>query len=423
MCDTFAVGPSCTAGKVSIFAKNSDREPDETQLVLSMPGKEYPANELLQCTYIAIPQARSTRAAVICRPFWMWGAEMGVNEKGVAIGNEAVFTRIRPEKTPGLIGMDLLRLALERSDTAEDAVEVITSLLQRYGQAGPCGYRDKKFTYMNSFIVMDSRTILVLETLGRDYAVKRPGASAVISNALTLEDDWDQSSLPQGTRVRSFSDPLITFFSGSAHRRRRNMEQIDRIRGGFTVAHAFSMLRSHFSDTPLTGFNRDVCYHASDPLISMSQTTGSLVTELHPDGRLRIFVTAGSAPCLTPFKPFLPSAPYEDAGRGGERFAADSFWWRHEAMHVNALFRPHAYRASITGRITAMERAWEKAFPAHEWDAAQSPLVAASHAAFLQSDLADRMYLEEMRGMGRLGFSMERFFWKRVARRTGLDLL
>lgn len=201
------------------------------------------------------------------------------------------------------------------------------------------------------------------------------------------------------------------------------MEQIDRIRGGFTVAHAFSMLRSHFSDTPLTGFNRDVCYHASDPLISMSQTTGSLVTELHPDGRLRIFVTAGSAPCLTPFKPFLPSAPYEDAGRGGERFAADSFWWRHEAMHVNALFRPHAYRASITGRITAMERAWEKAFPAHEWDAAQSPLVAASHAAFLQSDLADRMYLEEMRGMGRLGFSMERFFWKRVARRTGLDLL
>jgi len=408
---------------VSIFAKNSDREPDETQLVLSVPGREYPGDELLQCTYITIPQVRATRAAVICRPFWMWGAEMGVNEKGVAIGNEAVFTRIRPEKAPGLTGMDLLRLALERSDTADEAVEVITDLLMRYGQAGPCGYRDKKFTYMNSFIVMDSRTILVLETLGRDYAVKRASGSAVISNALTLEDDWDRSSLARGTRVRSFSDPLITFFSGSAHRRRHNMEQIDRVRGGFTVTHAFAMLRSHFSDMPLEGFNRDVCYHAADPLIRMSQTTGSLVVELHPDRRLRIFVTAGSAPCLTPFKPFLPGAPYGDAGRGGERFTADSFWWRHEAMHVNALFRPHAYRASVTGRVVAMEQAWEKAFPAHEWDAAQGPLVAASHAAFLQADLADRMYLEEMRGMARLGFSVERSFWKKVARRTGVAIL
>ncbi len=423
MCDTFAVGPSFTAGQVSIFAKNSDREPDETQLVLSLPGKHCQQDELLQCTYIAIPQARATRAVVICRPFWMWGAEMGVNEKGVAIGNEAVFTRIRPEKTPGLIGMDLLRLALERSDTAEEAVEVITSLLMRYGQAGPCGYRDKNFTYMNSFIVMDSRTILVLETLGRDYAVKRAGDSAVISNALTLEDDWDRSSLARGTRVRSFSDPLITFFSGSAHRRRRNMERIHRVRGRFTVSHAFAMLRSHFSDKPLSGVNRDVCFHAADPLVRMSQTTGSLVVEIHPDGRLRIFVTAGSAPCLTPFKPFLPGAPYEDAGRGGERFAADSFWWRHEAMHVNALFRPHPYRASITSRVSAMEQAWEKAFPAHVWDAAQRPLVAASHTAFLQADLTDRMFLDEMRGMAREGFSMERFFWKRVARRAGLDLI
>ena len=128
---------------------------------------------------------------VISKPFWIWGAEMGVNEKGVAIGNEALFTKVRKEKTPGLIGMDLLRLALERGADAAEAAQVIIDLLKRYGQAGPCGYRDKKFSYMNSFIIMDRQSIIKLETAGRDYALKRLGSHAVISNGITIAKDWD----------------------------------------------------------------------------------------------------------------------------------------------------------------------------------------------------------------------------------------
>ena len=59
-----------------------------------------------------------TNAVLLGKPYWIWGAEMGANAHGVVIGNEAVFTRVPHEKQPGLIGMDLLRLGLERADTA-----------------------------------------------------------------------------------------------------------------------------------------------------------------------------------------------------------------------------------------------------------------------------------------------------------------
>jgi dipeptidase len=124
---------------------------------------------------------------------------MGINEKGVVIGNEALFTKVKPEKTSGLIGMDLLRLALERGANAGEAAQIIIDLLKTYGQAGPCGYRDKKFSYMNSFIIMDRQGIIKLETAGRDYALQRPGDYAVISNGITIAKNWNASSLEAGT--------------------------------------------------------------------------------------------------------------------------------------------------------------------------------------------------------------------------------
>src|SRR5688572_33353209 len=72
MCDTLvAVGDDAVA-----FAKNSDREPAEAQVV------EH------------VERTKDTHEIVISRPVWMWGAEMGANEHGLAIGNEAVFTRV-----------------------------------------------------------------------------------------------------------------------------------------------------------------------------------------------------------------------------------------------------------------------------------------------------------------------------------------
>jgi dipeptidase len=422
MCDTIGVGPGLTTGGITIFGKNSDREPDEVQLVESIPALSHPEGTDLKCTYISIPQASSTLAAVLCRPFWMWGAEMGVNERGVAIGNEALFTKVKPEKKPGLIGMDLLRLALERSGSAEEAARVIIDLLSRYGQAGPCGYRDKKFSYMNSFLIADRSALLVLETVGRDHALKRHEGHAVISNAMTIAKGWDRSSLPTGNSLEKFADSFTTYFAGSERRRRHNESFILDAKGAIGPEDVFAMLRGHNGSTHSQGINRDVCMHASDPLVRRSQTTGSLVVELHPGDLFRIFVTAASAPCLTTFKPFLPASPVEDTARGTEHYSGESYWWRHEVLHIGALFSNQEARSLITDKARALESQWRRDMRPHAWNSRDDYLSECSRKAFVQSDELDRVMLGRMRRPLNNSIRPSALFWRHMARRTGVPL-
>src|SRR5436853_417295 len=189
MCDTLVATPQYTADGALWFAKNSDREPGEAQLVEHLPAR-HQTSAKLQCTYLEIPQAARTNEILISRPFWMWGAEIGANEHNVAIGNEAVFTRL-PYATTGLTGMDLLRLALERATTARDALDIITQLLAPHGQGGGCGYRNRKFRYHNSYIIADPGEAWVLETAGPHWAAERIRGIRTISNALSIGKDFD----------------------------------------------------------------------------------------------------------------------------------------------------------------------------------------------------------------------------------------
>src|SRR6185503_9640723 len=94
---------------------------------------------------------------------------------------------------PALIGMDLVRLGLERSRTAEQALEVMTALLERHGQGGVAD-RTHAEAYFSSFLVADPTQAWVLETSARTWAARPVDDTAAISNRLTLGTDWARAS-------------------------------------------------------------------------------------------------------------------------------------------------------------------------------------------------------------------------------------
>ena len=92
-CDSFVVLPTASADGSMLLGKNSDRPVNETQPLRYVPARAPAGSERLQLAYVEIADDRQTLAHVGASPYWCWGHELGLNERGVAIGNEALFTR------------------------------------------------------------------------------------------------------------------------------------------------------------------------------------------------------------------------------------------------------------------------------------------------------------------------------------------
>ncbi len=381
MCDTFVVLPPYTSDGSVIFGKNSDREPNEAQALEFHPAVSHPAGETVKCTYLEIPQVRETHAVLLSRPFWMWGAEMGANEKGVVIGNEAVFTKMPLDRKPGLIGMDMLRLALERADTADQAVETMIQLLADHGQGGLCGYEDKRLTYHNSFICADPEGAWILETAGPFWVRRRVDGFASISNGLTTGEAFDachpdaiETARQKGWLKsreafdfsKCFSDWFYTTFSACRNRQGRSFGLIGKAEAekngqGIDVPYALSVLRDHGGD----GYRPDghllcdrLCAHAANKLSrNATQSTGSLVAHLKRDLH-SFWATGTSAPCTGIFKPlWFGPGPLEDPGPApGATFHPDALWWRHEMLHRSVLLDYPARIDAYSDERDALER-------------------------------------------------------------------
>jgi dipeptidase len=455
MCDTLvAVGNASIPGAVTldgsvILAKNSDREPNEAQALTYVPRAQHAPGETVACTYLTIPQAPETYAAILSRPTWMWGAEMGLNEWGVAIGNEAVFTRVPYTREAALTGMDLLRLALERATTARAALDVIVTLLTRHDQGGNCGYRHPLY-YHNSYILADPTEAWVLETAGRHWAAQKVTGTRSISNGLTIGAQWDLASpgLEAYARqqgwcrpgetfdfARCYSDPLYTTLDGCRQRCARSTQLLQEGAGQHTPARLMATLRDHgprATADPTWAPNRGLlmttlCAHASLGPLRGSQSTGSLVAHLRPGDPVAWF-TGTSAPCTGIFKPTYPALGGLPDGRVlPAESEPGARWWAHESLH-RAVLQDYATRMPVyRAERDALEAEFVAEAAAVGGDAARSAgadRLALTARCFARAEEAEARWAaavaatEVKRGMG-WGLGAAWRGWEREAGREG----
>lgn len=370
MCDTLIASKTTVKYNASLFAKNSDRPPNEAQFLDWIPARSHGKGEVVGSTYLTIPQVPETKAVLLSRPHWMWGAEMGVNQHGLAIGNEAVFSKIPANREPALLGMDLLRLGLERAQTAQEAIEVITGLLEEFGQGGNC-VLDGQLYYHNSFLIADPVESWVLETVANHWAARQVNPIYSISNLLSLESDWDRSSAGleeyivskghansgQGINLTSdLSDLIYTTFADGRSRSERSHQLLAQDQGEITVQTMLSILRDHGDRSdPRPGLGgADICMHASLGPIRGSQSTASVVALLEAENPL-IFATGTSAPCTGVFKPFWVDASLDLGPVPSDQFDLKTLFWSHERLHREVLKNFPARLATFQDERDALE--------------------------------------------------------------------
>ncbi|NWT19484.1 SCRN2 protein, partial [Vireo altiloquus] len=263
-----------------------------------------------QCTYLEIEQAERTHAVVLSRPAWLWGAEMGANDCGVCVGNEGVWTREPLGEAEALLGMDLVRLGLERGGSAREALEVITALLERYGQGGSCKEDPMPFVYHNTFLLADRAEAWVLETAGRYWAAQRiREGSHNISNQLSIGSDItaEHPGLRERARSQGWWSGQGEFSFAEVFSLEKQPPRMEAAKARFQAGKELLQQHAgHITAETLMSILRDkdsgICVDAEG-----FRTAGSMVSVLPSDPALPCvhFFTATPDPSRSVFKPFV----------------------------------------------------------------------------------------------------------------------
>jgi len=427
MCDTFIALPPISATKAALFAKNSDRHPNEAQKLAYFPAADYPENTRLQCTYIEIPQVKHSYAILISKPFWMWGAEMGINEHGLVISNEAVFSKILANKTPALLGMDLLRIALERAATPRVALNVITLLLEEFGQGGNNGY-NREFYYHNSFIIANSQEAWVLETIGKEWAAKKINESYAISNCLTLDANYELASPKFSSRVdiaHNYADFTFTTFGKGLIRRKTTQSKMNARKGALIPADMMNILRHHNAENfdPRNGLLEvDVCMHAGFGPIRVDQSVASFVAHIDSSTPL-IFATASSAPCTSIFKPiWFDTAPLLNFGTDPQgKEDSTSIFWSHEKLHRATLLNYPQRIQTYAAERDELERQFISGALQRQ-NAPVQERAAYTTQCFKQAAQAEAVWLKRAEKVFPCGKSLYSIAWGKFNKKAGMKI-
>jgi secernin len=410
-CDSLAVHAPYTSYGATVLGKNSDRPAGETQPLRWVDSRH--GGHPLRLAYVEVEDVTETIAHLGSSPYWCWGHEIGLNVHGVAIGNEALFTRdlalaslqhrSGEEVAPGILGMELLRLGLERGDTAGRAVEVMTELVERYGQwgAGTVSRDRGAAAYDNSYLIADPREVWVVETSGRRWVAKQvENPTWSLSNEPTIGTDWTRSSagLEEYARhqgwwqhcgrldfAEAFTD-TGTPLQVSHLRLQRSRHMLgDAVKAGpVGFEQVRAVLADHYEGTFLDGpkFNAarpdflTICMHAHPSGFTWGNTAASAIAVLPVGGRPYLW-WAATTPCTSVYLPLTAAGVPDILSRAGsytatgpspeeadkDSYAEDSYWWTFQLLLETVAgdelgTRYHERQAVVRQRFDLLQARW-----------------------------------------------------------------
>ncbi len=375
-CDTMVALSVSTRGRNTVFAKNSDRPQDETQPLVLVPAADH-SGGYSGSQFVDVPQVGHTYRHVGSKPYWCAGYEHGFNEHQVVIGNEALPSLLPEASEPRLIGMEVLRLGLERSRSAVEAVDVITSLVSEFGQgkfSNDSGVR----TYDNIYLIADPVSAYVVECVGHEWAVEQVESITSISNVGQIGKDADRVSPHAKTQAARlglfemgfgesfafgsvFGDPQNS--ASGTTRQCRSETMLRAGAGQLDVRSMMDVLTDHSDGTdPGEAQVVDVASHTSICLHratgdSTGASTASLIADLcSNDERLPVYWTGLYSPCMTVFLPnFIEGELPVSLGIGDQRESSDSAWWDFYRLTHHGLQAGAEARSEIRADLSVLQ--------------------------------------------------------------------
>jgi len=396
-CDTWVALSNATSLGFTILAKNSDRPKFDCQPLVFYPRKKWPAGAELNLGRITIPQAEETYATIGSSPYWCWGYEEGINEFAVAIGNEGIWTKPLTEAIEsykkgqgpeiGPTGMDLLRLGLERGKTAREALEVITSLLEKHGQFGS-GVPDQGIegAYDNSYIIADPKEAWILETAGTRWIARRfTQGVASISNKVRLNKEWNRTSpnLIENAISKGWwpEDQKDAFDFEQAYGDDTDQNKPRNIRSHTRQMCSQKLLEEKEGRIDPRWMMRIARDRSTNPSLDLDQTASSCVAILpSTPEELPVFWWCAATPSSSCYLPFfihgskLPEIvstagpagkaviPPSEAGR--DSFSENSYWWLFRDLCDKVNLDWEERNAVVRAEFDALENEFASGLPA-----------------------------------------------------------
>ena len=389
MSDSLYVAPEAGAGagtgSGALLGMNSGRHPDEPQPVVLVAARG--ASDSITVDGKRFDAPDRGYAFVISRPAWAEGGEMGMNDRGVAIALQAVFSRFKPAKD-GVLGMSMLRAALMTAGSAKEALEFLYGQVEKQAQGGNSVFWGT-LLHDSSFMIADGVEAFVLETAGSRWAWRPAERRDALSNAYCITEDYKRLDVQTRKEIApvneraACSDEADPGRKGEKESWRAHVEDKGATRAwkgdvrralalkalgagvggafgaaggqgaagvaggtapGAPVLAMFSILRSHGEydpAKPLSRHKESLCMHPGG--IPRLATTGSMVVEWRAGdgsgdgGGAILWYTNGSMPCLSLYRPMLlaggkvhslceGSAPEEGSGKSEEAWKRQHDW-------------------------------------------------------------------------------------------------